>query len=461
MPLKAAFIVPHPPLIIPQVGRGQENLIRETSLSYAFAANEIARIAPETVVIISSHTQMYADYFHISPGEGAAGSFRAFGAPDVHFEETYDTALRDRLCALAEETHFPAGTLGETDAALDHGVMVPLWFLRRRYNDFKILRIGLAGLPLTDHYALGYLIRAAIEAEGRSAVLIASGDLSHKLREEGPYGFAPEGPEYDARIMDVCGRGAFRELFDFSPVFLEKASECGHRAFVMLAGALDGTAVEAKALSHQDVTGVGYGVCAYYPKGEDEGRHFLDQYLKDKEEEKQVRLSREDPYVRVARAALELHVLGKSRTELPKELPDELAYGTAGVFVSLQKDGELRGCIGTVHPTRKNLLEEIAENAVSAGTRDPRFEAVTEEELDELSIHVDVLGEPEVIGSAELLDPARYGVIVSSGMKRGLLLPDLEGIDTPKEQIAIAMQKGGIPEGEPVILQRFTVQRHF
>ena len=460
MPIKAAFAVPHPPLIIPHVGRGQEAQIRETAQAYEFVANEVARLAPETVVIISSHTVMYADYFHISPGEEAAGSFRAFGAPDVHFEETYDSPLRERLCSLAEETDFPAGTLGERDPQLDHGVMVPLWFLRRRYNDFRILRIGISGLPLTDHYALGYLIRAAVEAEGRSAVLIASGDLSHKLKEDGPYGFAPEGPVYDERIMDVLSRGAFGELFDFSPTLCEKAAECGHRTFAVMAGAFDGLAVEAKALSHQDVTGVGYGVCAFYPKGEDEQRHFLDLYLKGKEEEKQRRLDGEDAYVRLARTALAARLRGEKLKRIPKDVPDELTGTRAGAFVSLHKDGELRGCIGTIHPVYPTLAQEIMENAVSAGTRDPRFEPVQEEELSDLTIHVDVLSEPEVIGSASLLDPKRYGVIVSAGTRRGLLLPDLEGVDNPEEQIRIAMQKGGIRPGETVILQRFTVQRH-
>ncbi len=460
MPIKAAFAVPHPPLIIPQVGRGQEAQIRETAQAYEFVANEIARLAPETVVIISSHTVMYADYFHISPGKKAAGSFRAFGAPDVHFEENYDTELRERLCSLAEDMDFPAGTLGERDPQLDHGVMVPLWFLRRRYNDFRILRIGISGLPLTDHYALGYLIRAAVEAEGRSAVLIASGDLSHKLKEDGPYGFAPEGPVYDERIMEALGSGSFGELLGFSPVMCEKAAECGHRTFVMMAGAFDGLAVEAKALSHQDVTGVGYGVCAFYPKEEDGQRHFLDRYLKEKEEEKRRRLDGEDAYVRLARAALEAGLRGEKMRRIPEGVPEELTGTSAGAFVSLHKDGELRGCIGTIYPVRPTLAQEIMENAVSAGTRDPRFEPVSEEELSDLTIHVDVLSEPEVIGSPALLDPKRYGVIVSAGVKRGLLLPDLEGVNTPEEQIQIAMKKGRIDPGETIVLQRFTVKRH-
>ena len=141
--------------------------------------------------------------------------------------------------------------------------MVPLWFIRKRYAGGKIVRIGLSGLPLTDHYHLGQIIARATEYAGRRAVVIASGDLSHKLQEYGPYGFAKEGPEYDRRIMDVCGRASFGELFDFSEAFCDKAAECGHRSFVIMAGVFDGLGVKATVLSHQDVTGVGYGICTF------------------------------------------------------------------------------------------------------------------------------------------------------------------------------------------------------
>ena len=124
--------------------------------------------------------------------------------------------------------------------------MVPLWFIRNRYPDGKIIRIGLSGLPLIDHYRLGMIIRDAVQNTGRRAVIVASGDLSHKLQDYGPYGFAPEGPEYDERIMDVMGRADFGELFDFDSSFCDKAAECGHRSFVIMAGAFDGMLVRAE-----------------------------------------------------------------------------------------------------------------------------------------------------------------------------------------------------------------------
>ena len=461
MPILAAFMVPHPPLIVPQVGRGGEKEIEETRAAYEQAAREIAALRPDTVIISSPHAVMYADWFHISPGKRAQGSFASFRAPEVRFREEYDAELAETVEKLAAERNFPAGTLGEKDKALDHGVMVPLWFVRQFWQDYRLLRVGLSGLPLTEHYALGQLIREAADRLGRRAVWIASGDLSHKLQPHGPYGFAPEGPEYDRRIMDVCSRAAFGELFDFDEAFCEKAAECGHRSFVMMAGAFDGQRVRARQLSHQDVTGVGYGVCTFYPAGEDPERRFLEAYLAKQAAQAEARRSAQDPWVQLARAGVEAWVRKGMTLPLPKGLPAELTGTRAGAFVSIHKQGRLRGCIGTIGPTCACLGEEIIQNAVSAASRDPRFEPIRPEELDLLEISVDVLGAPEDIASEAELDVKRYGVIVTRGARRGLLLPDLEGVDTPAEQVAIARQKAGIGPDEPVKLQRFQVVRHY
>ena len=124
-------------MIVPQVGRGSEKQVQKTIRSYEAVAEEIAALRPETVIVTSPHAVLYADYFHISPGKEASGNFGRFGAPEVSFRESYDTELVKRLCALAKEADFPAGTLGEKDRKLDHGTMVPLYFIRQKYRDFK------------------------------------------------------------------------------------------------------------------------------------------------------------------------------------------------------------------------------------------------------------------------------------------------------------------------------------
>ena len=466
MGIAAAFMVPHPPLIVPEVGRGGEKEIQETTDAYEKVARTIAEIAPDTIIITSPHATMYSNYFHISPNNGARGDLGDFGARSVSFEEHYDHELVNRITRLAFDDDFPAGFEGEKKKALDHGTMVPLYFIRKYYKGGNIIRIGLSGLSLVDHYKLGMYIQQAVTDLGRKAVFVASGDLSHKLQEYGPYGFAKEGPVYDARIMDVAGRTAFGEMLDFDEDFCNKAAECGHRSFVIMAGAFDGINVTSEVLSHQDVTGVGYGICCFYPVSakKDPDRCFLDIRMKKLEEEKE----KSDGYVKLARASLESYIKYKRKLEYPdgisdelkKSLPKEIFTKRAGAFVSIHKNGSLRGCIGTIMPTEDSLAEEIIENAISASTRDPRFDPITEDELKWLEINVDVLGEPEDIDDKSQLDVKRYGVIVSCGARRGLLLPDLEGVDDVDTQISIAMRKGGIRPTERYTLQRFEVVRH-
>jgi len=170
--------------------------------------------------------------------------------------------------------------------------------------------------------------------------------------------------------------------------------------------------------------------------------------------------SEENAYVRLARETIENYVKQGKIITPPKDLPEEMINQKAGVFVSLKKFGDLRGCIGTFMPTQENIAQEIIKNAISAAIDDPRFPPVTVSELEELSISVDVLSAPEEVKDTSQLDPKKYGVIVSSGYKKGLLLPDLEGVDTAEYQIDIAKRKAGIYPGEKVKLYRFEVKRY-
>lgn len=453
-------MVPHPPIIVPEIGRGEEQNIEKTISAYEEVGREVAALRPETIIVSSPHNVMYYDYFNISSGKTARGNFSQFRAPQVRMKYDYDTGLVKEICRLAKEQKLATGTLGTKDPSLDHGTMVPLYFIRKYYDRFQLVRVGLSGQPLSEHYRFGQIIKEAVEKTGRRAVYIASGDLSHKYSEASSYGYNPAGPVYDKRIMDVMGRGAFGELLDFDETFLNKAAECGHRSFVIMAGALDKTGVKAHALSHEGPWGIGYGVCTYEVTGPDPSRNFLEQW----EEKEKARLSEkkasEDPYVRLARRTVESFVRDHTIPVVPKDLPEEMIKEQAGVFVSLHLEGQLRGCIGTTGPAESCIAEEIIQNAVSAASRDPRFTPVRPDELDKLEYSVDVLGTPESIDSDDELDVRKYGVIVSNGSRRGLLLPDLDGVDTVEQQISIARKKADIGPREPIRLQRFTVTRH-
>lgn len=164
------------------------------------------------------------------------------------------------------------------------------------------------------------------------------------------------------------------------------------------------------------------------------------------------------PLVALARKAIEACLADKP---LPSAVDTPGFHEPAGTFVSIKKMGQLRGCIGTIQPVCSTLVEEVVSNAVSAATRDPRFPPLTEDELGEITISVDVLTPPEPVSSLEELDPVRFGVVVQSGARRGILLPDLPGVDTVEQQVSIAMNKAGITQGEGVQLLRFEVNRYF
>ena len=466
MSILAAAAVPHPPLIMPEVGRGEERGIHATIDAYKEVARRLAELRPELVLVSSPHTTMYADYFHISPGSAAAGSFQNFRAPDLKISVNYDTDFVKALVKQLDAEDFPAGTKAERAPWLDHATMIPLRFLRDAYErlgiepNYKVVRIGLSGLSPAKHYRLGQIIAHTVALTNRRAVYIASGDLSHKLKPEGPYGFAKEGPIFDAECMAALGSGEFLRLLTIDADLADGAAECGLRSFWIMAGALDRKSVTAEALSYEGPFGVGYGVAYFTVTGRDDARDFGEQLQNFTKKKMADRKADEDPYVKLARKSIESYVKTGEIADMPTDIPSEITNQRAGAFVSLKKDGRLRGCIGTFLPVQQNLAMEIWGNAISACSRDPRFDPVEEDELPDLVYSVDVLSAPEPISSPSELDPKVYGVIVSCGSRRGLLLPDLAGVDTVEEQISIARQKGGIRPDEKISLQRFRVVRH-
>lgn len=461
MSMLGAIITPHPPVLLPEVGGGREREIAATDRAMRTATETVAAWQPDVIIVSSPHTILYRDYFHIAPGDGAVGDMSRFGAPEVRIQASYDTLLREEIIRRAEAEGLHAGTLGQRDPELDHGVLIPLYYLRKAGVRCPIVRMGLSGFSPLDHYRLGKCVQDAVNALGRRAVFLASGDLSHKLKADGPYGYAPEGPQFDDAVTHTMASGDFLEFLTIDPALCERAAECGLRSFQVMAGALDGLAVEPQLLSHEGTFGVGYAIALFPVTGRNDSHCYEKDYLLAKNDRLATRKANEDPWVKLARRSLETYVKTSQRlTSLPEDLPTEMTTQQAGAFVSLHKNGQLRGCIGTIAPTCENLAWEIVQNAVSACSRDPRFSPVRPDELDELEYSVDVLGAPEPVDSPAALDPKTYGVIVSCGGRRGLLLPDLDGVDSVEAQLSIALQKGGIRENETYKIERFKVVRH-
>lgn len=448
------YLVPHPPLLIPGVGKGNE--IPNTRKAMEKIACEIKELNPETVIIISPHSILYGDYFHISPGGSGEGDLGKFGVKNIKFAVDYDQEFARTIALFAGVAGLPAGSLGEREPALDHGVMVPLHFVKAK----RIIRISLSGLSALEHYRFGMCIAKAGEKLDRSYVVIASGDMSHKLKSEGPYGYAAEGPQFDNLIRTCVENGEWQKVMQIDPDFAENAAECGLKSLVMMLGVFDGQKIDSRVLCYEGPFGVGYLTASFKSAGMANEVSLYKEILHRREETMQQTRAQEDEYVRLARFSVEHFTRTGKTLAVPKDLSKALLDMRAGVFVSLKKDGNLRGCIGTTGPTTKSIAEEIIQNAVSACSRDGRFETVRESELGTLVYSVDVLFPPESIKNKSDLNVNRYGVIVRCGRRSGLLLPALAGINTVEDQISIALRKAGINSDESYTLERFEVVRH-
>ncbi|MFW5913510.1 MAG: AmmeMemoRadiSam system protein A [Bacillota bacterium] len=449
MSIIKAYIVPHPPLAVPEVGRGKEKTIQNTLDNYQRIAQEIKTLKPDTIVLSSPHAPSYRDYFHITDTDTLRGDLAMFGAPQVQLNTPCDRTFIQALEQKASEATFKAGTKGARGATLDHGSMVPLYYIMHEYDDFSLVRVSPSGLSNDDHYTMGTLIKKTADALDRKVVYVASGDLSHKLTHEGPYGYHESGPAFDKTLTSLMQKKDLRGFLSIDQRLSHEAAQCGLGSFIMMAGAIGGKSEDSELMSYEGPFGVGYAIARYTPKQTDT------QETPNPDESK----DRPDPYVALARKTLEEYFKVDS-TSQPRSLPSSMKSEKAGAFVTLKKNGKLRGCIGTLEPTQPSIAEEIRRNAVAAAVHDPRFPPLTKEELKDLSISVDVLGQAEKVESQSELDPKTYGVIVELPPRKGVLLPDLEGIDTPDKQLSIALRKANIHPKEAYDVKRFKVHRH-
>ncbi len=421
MSLVYSVFVPHPPILVPEIGRGEERKCQASLEAYQEIANRLVQAEVETVILISPHAPLTKEGITLLTEEVICGNFAQFGAAQVSLSFASDPLMIEKF-----QKHLP-GVLS-VQGPLDHGSLVPLYFLQKAGWSGKVV---LLGMPLERPEEYGVRIGKILESSPERYALVASGDLSHRLKEDGPYGLDPAGPEFDQFIIKALQQDT-KTITSLPTDLVERAGECGYRSLLLALTAKEGA---PEVLSYEGTFGVGYLVADLYHSSPlpQWARRCLKAYLE-----------KEDP----------------SRLELP-DLSSSGLGERRGCFVTLKQSGQLRGCIGTTEPWQENLALEIQHNAMAAGTQDPRFRPVRIEELDTLSFTVDVLGELEKITGPEELDPWKYGVVVRQRGKSGLLLPHLEGIDTVSEQISIAKQKAGISVQESVELWRFEVKRHY
>ncbi|HCW54031.1 MAG TPA: AMMECR1 domain-containing protein [Clostridium sp.] len=443
-----SYLMPHPPIIIPDIGKGEEHKIDNTTTSCNTIGKEIAELKPETIIIITPHGTMFSDAVAISNEEKIHGDFRDFRAINIKMDIELDTQFNEKLIQNCHNDDIPAslidsGTLSRygREFTLDHGAMVPLYFINKYYTNYKLVHITYSMIGSINLYKFGIKVKKTAEELNKKCVIIASGDLSHKLKDEGPYSYSPYGEKFDNYFLNNLKNGDIYSIFTMDKNMVHEAGQCGLNSVYIMLGAHDTEKLKGDLLSYECPFGVGYGVMKFNTIGTENS--LLDSLLKNKEDSYKKKLNSNNPYTKLARENLMYYYSHGSKITDLSNIPEELLNKKSGVFVSLKKFGSLRGCIGTILPVTDSIAQEIINNSISAAMNDPRFPAIEEEELYDIDISVDVLTTP-VKAEKEELNPKHYGVIVSKGYKKGLLLPDLEGIDTVEKQLQIACDKGEI-----------------
>ena len=498
-------VSPHPPIVVPEIGEQDVERVRATRDGLQQMAGLVADIRPDTVVIVSPHGPVLRDAMTLMASPILEGNFREFGIAGTSLRYGNDLRLVNRTVEEAAKRDVNVFAADARRAAtssfadsLHYSILVPLYYLKLAGVESRLVA-GTTG-PLSEDrlFAFGQAVEAASRELGIRIVYIASGDLSHRLTDGAPAGYDPMGKVFDQKVVDALSSADVRALRELDPELIERAGECGLGPILTLFGALDGRRVLPQVLSYEGPFGVGYCVATFTPTGP---AAEADEPVSEEEvappprpddpkasgpglgsvlgppepaetgarppagagdaaaEEDSEEARRRHPLVRLARLSLETYVRSGRKIDPPPGVPG--LDRRAGAFVSLKKQGRLRGCIGTLEAGAPNLAEEVIRNAIQSGTADPRFYPVEESELPEIVYSVDVLEPAEPVASLADLNPKTYGVIVTKGQRTGLLLPDLEGVDTVEDQVDIAMQKAGIPSGETgVSLYRFKVTRY-
>ena len=453
-PIILAGLAPHAPILIPGIGGRRLEEARHTADSMAILASRVMDALPDSVVVVSPHSPRHAGAFGLWRSSWLRGSFEHFAAVPESVELPLDEQLTDAIELEARRQGLRMWSINETE--LDHGATVPLWYLAAAgwRGPTVVISLAYPGDKGLDH--LGRSITTAARRLHRRIAIIASGDMSHRLTPSSPCGFDPQGREFDRAFVHLLREGSYDRITHLDPAMQDNAAEDVVESTLVAAAATGGHSDGHEVLSYEGPFGVGYCVAVLYaqsPSHDSAGKTAVGA-----QQRQAANLSRCEQLPALARRAILEH-LQKSR-ELPRLVVSGEVAGPGCVFVTLYDgNGELRGCIGTLHPCEVNLARETWRNAVSAAFNDSRFPPLEASELEDLQISVTVLGAMEELRGLEDLDPKTYGVVISTqDGRRGVLLPDIDGVDTVERQLQIARSKAGIGSDEAVEIRRFRVR---
>lgn len=481
MSIDRGYLLPHAPVFVASVGGEQIRFVEKSIDAYKVVAAEIAEIKPELIIVISPHGPVFTDAIALYDLDDYSGDFNSFGDFNSKYCFEKDEVM---LNDIYEESQRLGGRFYKLKKSefkkfqfkpeLDHGVLVPLHFIIEKYKSFELVAMSYGTLSYSELLRNGEIIQSAIERSNKKVVIIASGDMSHALKSEGPYKYHKDGVLFDQAMCENIVNQESYEILRLDNKTISNAAECGLRSLAIMLGSMNHFKIKSELISYEAPFGVGYLFARYNilsKSNNDEIKAYetYEKYLFQKQ-----RLN-EHELVKIARQTIEYYV--KER-KIPKtkyihqsiiindvsyqgEIVERLLNGRFGVFVSIKRFGNLRGCIGTILPTQKNGIVEIMNNAISSCSKDYRFDPLEEDELQDIIINVDVLSPLNIVSDRAKLDPKKYGVIVTCKDQMGVLLPDLDGISTIEEQLTVASNKGGFHVDDIEKVESFTVERYF
>ena len=450
-------IAPHPPIMVPEVGGESAAEVRNSIRAMAELTRRIVQSGAETVVLISPHAPLDARAFVAYQTAQLLGDFANFRAPETRLEFPLDLKLLEAITQTAAGDDYEVLRL--SDYKLDHGAAVPLYFLDRYGWRGRVVVLGYSFLANEDHLKFGSCIAKAAEATGRSLALVASGDLSHRLKPNAPAGYNPAAYRFDEEVVAAIHDNSPGRIVDIDPDLRRTAGECGFRSMLVVLGATRGLPRACEVLHYEAPFGVGYLVAQLTNAQTVNVPHQTDRDLDA------VAVEPEDADLpALARLAVET-LCAAANKSAPRGHQLCLPRAPVALFrLRLARPGSPATSYAVVL-ARLNLRRQTwlrnDRQRDKCATRDPRFSPVSAAELPQLRYSVDVLEAPEPAALADL-DPKVYGVIVEdeSETLRGLLLPDIAGVDTVAKQVEIAARKAGIAPGDPLKLSRFRVNRY-
>lgn len=442
-PVTLAVLMPHAPILVPSVGKERLPEVDSSVRAMREVSREVVAAEPETIVLISPHTPRQPMAFPVWAQERVRGTFAPFGAPgevvDLPVDVEFLQKLSDAAPRAGATLHAMRGD------ALDHGALVPLWFLHEAGWRGPTVILGLNWPGAGGLRALGQAIATTARETGRKIAIVASGDMSHRLIPGAPSGYEPTAKQFDQTFVETLRRKAYRDVDRIDPGLQNRAAEDVVDSTVVALSAVDWATDGGRVLSYEGPFGVGYTVAVLYSAAADCSHAPAGG----------------DDLPRIARRAVESAF--RQGAVVPPAPASDYLRQRAGVFVTIRtRGGALRGCVGTLQqPACPNIVEETWRNAQLAAFRDARFPAVDAMELHNLRFGISILHSFEQVSSDLELDPARFGVLVeTTDGRHATLLPGIAGIDTRERQLAAVCEKGGIDPKTALRIVRYQVDKH-